>query len=793
MVNLPMNEQFHNLNFYTMKKIILSMASLIMVFWASAQVNFSGYHGKYGEATPIANFETKGLALGDLSYVVAADAKMPTIGGFANTIKRIVFAQHNTNLGTSTVDFNNYAHYTYVNSTQNTQNKFDTYFGDGYVVNDVIRIENSSPERFALCGYVEYTDLSGSSTVPAVNRGFVMVVDANGNPQWYREYQGAGFPLVFSSMVNTTNGNIVLCGSKKNCSNASAVFMMVTAANGTIISNSAKEFSQTGFDSEYNQVIRIRGGISSSHPGTFAFAGTGRKKVIPGVGTVCGDILVSIIPFESTGSGLAIFPVVNGSQHGTTNLYTKSSSNIYLAETGKTIAYFEVNGVKSLIVGSESQTFSGGTFTNKKIVLSSFDIANNPFNTDLPTWNKEYNIGLPSINLADMKIQTFTGTIPPANQNVTFPIINVLCNSNNGVGFTESCILEVEGLYGTINTQLTPGGYTLSCKRISVDGNNNIFSSNLLVNPSRSLMVSSIVPNPANQSYEVFSAIKKNVSASNPECNLQELGCSDTDITFTKVQNVHVALTATFTQITMIKKTLALGKSLSVCANDFVECTCTPALLNSISRVIPDPDVILSLSNGNICPDATYFLTLYDPIFNTTHKLDVKNIIPTNSTSSPSVNMNSAAWINNPDVNTLYIWKLITTCPDGQSFAIGDNMLKSNQTNSSGADPVIAPSSSPSFNQNTMEAEEEKLLNLFPNPASEELTIDFFAKGVDVGVSIDILNSQSQLIQQVITNEKRCNCRQTIQTDISALANGLYYLRITQGETSEYKKFVVNR
>ncbi len=772
-----------------MKKITLSIASLIMVFWASAQTDFSAYHGKYGEVTPITNFESKGIALGDASYIVACDAKMPTIGTLPNTIKRIVLAAHNTTPGSSTVDFNAYSHYTYVNSTQNTQNKFDTYFGDGYVVNDVIRIENSSPERFALCGYVEYTDLSGSSTVPAVNRGFVMVVDANGNPQWYREYQGGGFPLVFNSMVNTTNGNIMLCGSKKNCSNVGAVFIMVTAANGTIISNSAKEFSQTGFDSEYNQVIRIRGGISSSHPGTFAFVGTGRKKVIPGVGTVCGDILVSIIPFENTSSGLLISPVVNGSPHGTTNLYTKSSSNIYLAETGKTIAYFEVNGAKSLIVGSESQTFSSGTFTNKKIVLSSFDIVNNPINTDLPTWNKEYNIGLPSISLADMKIQTFTGTIPPANQNVTFPIINVLVNSNNVGGFAESGILEVEGLSGTVNTQLTPGGYTLSCKRISIDGSNNLFSTNLLVNPSRSLMVSSFVPNASNQSFEVLSAVKKNVSALSPECNLQELGCSENDITFTKIQNVHVTLTATFTQVTMVKKTLSLGKSLSACAADFEECTCTPALLNSISRVIGDPNVILSLSNGNICPDATYTLTLYDPIFNTTHTLDVKSIIPTNSSSSPSVDINSASWINNPDVNTLYIWKLITTCPDGQSFAIGDNILKSNQINSSGADPLIAPS----FNQNAIEIEEEKQFNLFPNPASDELTIDFFAKGADVGVSIDILNGQSQLIQQVITNEKRCNCRQTIQTDISTLANGMYYLRITQGETSEYKKFVVNR
>jgi Secretion system C-terminal sorting domain len=780
-----------------MKKIILSIASLIMVFWASAQVNFAGYHGKYGEATPISNLETKGMALGDLSYVVAADAKIPTIGGFTNTIKRIVFANHNTNAGSSTVNFNNYAHYTYVNSTQNTQNKFDTYFGDGYVVNDVIRIENSSPERFALCGYVEYTDLSGSSTVPAVNRGFVMVVDANGNPQWYREYQGGGFPLVFSSMVNTTNGNIMLCGSKKNCSNVSAVFIMVTAANGTIISNSAKEFSQTGFDSEYNQVIRIRGGITSSHPGTFALVGTGRKKVIPVVGTVCGDILVSVIPFESTSSGLAIFPVVNGSPHGTTNLYTKSSSNIYLAETGKTIAYFEVNGAKSLIVGSETQTFSNGTFSNKKIVLSSFDIANNGFNTDLPTWNKEYNIGLPSISLADMKIQTFTGTIPPTNQNVTFPIINVLVNSNNGGGFAESGILEVEGLSGSVNTQLTPGGYTLSCKRISMDGSNNIFSTNLLINPSRSLMVSSFVPNASNQSFEVFSAVKKNVSASSPECNLQELGCSENDITFTKVQNVHVTLTATFTQVTMVKKTLSLGKSLSACAADFEECACSPAILNSITRVMGDPNVILSISNGNICSDATYNIVLYDPFGNTTHSLDIKSSIPLNSTLSITINLNNASWVNsngiNPDANTLYLWKLITVCPDGQSFAIGDNVLKSNQTNSSGINPVIAPSSSPSFNQNAMEPEEEKLLNLFPNPASEELTIDFFAQGADVGVSIDILNSQSQLIQQVITNEKRCNCRQTIQTDISGLSSGMYYLRITQGETSEYKKFVVNR
>jgi hypothetical protein len=94
-----------------------------------------------------------------------------------------------------------------------------------------------------------------------------MMIDNLGNPNWYKHYNSSANPLLFNSMVPTSHGKMMACGTKETCTNNSAFVIMVEPTTGNFIASSGKEYVMTGYNSEYNQIIRIRDGITSAHPG----------------------------------------------------------------------------------------------------------------------------------------------------------------------------------------------------------------------------------------------------------------------------------------------------------------------------------------------------------------------------------------------------------------------------------------------------------------------------------------------------------------------------------------------
>ena len=79
-------------------------------------------------------------------------------------------------------------------------------------------------------------------------------------------------------------------------------------------------------------------------------------------------------------------------------------------------------------------------------------------------------------------------------------------------------------------------------------------------------------------------------------------------------------------------------------------------------------------------------------------------------------------------------------------------------------------------------------LNLFPNPANTSLTINYFTPSME-NTSIEIYDMMGQLVNTINVNANQgFNSR---ELDLTSMSNGVYFLKVTQNNSTLTKKFVV--
>ncbi len=79
-------------------------------------------------------------------------------------------------------------------------------------------------------------------------------------------------------------------------------------------------------------------------------------------------------------------------------------------------------------------------------------------------------------------------------------------------------------------------------------------------------------------------------------------------------------------------------------------------------------------------------------------------------------------------------------------------------------------------------------LNLFPNPANTTLTVNYFTPNME-NTSIEVYDMMGQLINNMSVNAiQGFNSR---ELDLTSMSNGVYFLKVTQNNSTLTKKFVV--
>ncbi|HPE75164.1 MAG TPA: glycoside hydrolase family 44 protein [Draconibacterium sp.] len=82
-------------------------------------------------------------------------------------------------------------------------------------------------------------------------------------------------------------------------------------------------------------------------------------------------------------------------------------------------------------------------------------------------------------------------------------------------------------------------------------------------------------------------------------------------------------------------------------------------------------------------------------------------------------------------------------------------------------------------------------LNIYPNPAKETLNIDFIQAG-NKEVTFEIFNASGQSINKFKYQNSFIG-KNHIETDISKLENGIYWISVRNASNTETKKFIVNK
>jgi hypothetical protein len=82
-------------------------------------------------------------------------------------------------------------------------------------------------------------------------------------------------------------------------------------------------------------------------------------------------------------------------------------------------------------------------------------------------------------------------------------------------------------------------------------------------------------------------------------------------------------------------------------------------------------------------------------------------------------------------------------------------------------------------------------LKIYPNPAKEKLNIDFVLRGNN-SADIEIFNANGQRISTV-TNQNFVIGRNHVETNISGLTAGVYWVSVRTNSFVETKKFIVNK
>jgi hypothetical protein len=90
----------------------------------------------------------------------------------------------------------------------------------------------------------------------------------------------------------------------------------------------------------------------------------------------------------------------------------------------------------------------------------------------------------------------------------------------------------------------------------------------------------------------------------------------------------------------------------------------------------------------------------------------------------------------------------------------------------------------------TYQNSQEEKLSVYPNPASDQLKIDFLSDG-NILLDIEVIDLTGKV---VLKYEGRVNIEQDIfkaELDISSLQRGVYFVKLKQGERIYSKKLMV--
>lgn len=84
----------------------------------------------------------------------------------------------------------------------------------------------------------------------------------------------------------------------------------------------------------------------------------------------------------------------------------------------------------------------------------------------------------------------------------------------------------------------------------------------------------------------------------------------------------------------------------------------------------------------------------------------------------------------------------------------------------------------------------EDAINIYPNPADNELFVKF-SNPVDEPILLRLYNSQSNVVMSI--KSASSDARDEFRFDTSALANGVYFLRITMGNATDTRKVLISK
>ncbi|MCB2408386.1 T9SS type A sorting domain-containing protein [Hymenobacter lucidus] len=151
------------------------------------------------------------------------------------------------------------------------------------------------------------------------------------------------------------------------------------------------------------------------------------------------------------------------------------------------------------------------------------------------------------------------------------------------------------------------------------------------------------------------------------------------------------------------------------------------------------------------------------------------------------VELNNTAPVGSIDGNAAANSKFIGGVVTGLTWPAGTTMwIRWRDNNDFGADAVLAVDDFALATGNTTLANQNKALqsalNIFPNPATNRITLQVGKEGV--GASVEIFNALGQRVQQATASQE------AFGLDVSALRTGVYTVRFTTAGGTATRSFV---
>lgn len=82
-------------------------------------------------------------------------------------------------------------------------------------------------------------------------------------------------------------------------------------------------------------------------------------------------------------------------------------------------------------------------------------------------------------------------------------------------------------------------------------------------------------------------------------------------------------------------------------------------------------------------------------------------------------------------------------------------------------------------------------ISVFPNPAKENVTVEFYVKNKD-HITCDLISSNGQIVKSIF-NKSFVEGEYRVNLEDLNLSNGMYFLKFNNSESSTTKKFIINK